>query len=225
LFQSLVDSAPNLLKLRRLDLKAMLDIPYRQRSQIRDKWEAKLKQVFLRKKEDPLPFFSLRKPQQQTNNEKEAAGKTAAGKSRRSARAALAAESPSRFSSRIAMHHNRASPSSRGSSVGRGLRDGLGRPSYVDPDSDEDEEEEDDGDDNDDEEKSSVQSGSSRNGSASPGELFCHGMCEKVEIQLDNQKPAEETFGMEDFLDDAADDLSDEEWNGDDEDVDVGYAW
>jgi hypothetical protein len=50
-------------------------------------------------------------------------------------------------------------------------------------------------------------------------------MCEKVEIQLDNQKPAEKTFGMEDFLDDEPDDLSDEEWNGDGEDLEVDYAW
>jgi hypothetical protein len=232
LFQSLIDSAPKLLNLRRLDLKAMLDIPYRQRSQIRDKWEAKLKQVFLREKRDPLPFFSLRQQpstgRQQTDNE---TVKTASGKSRRSAAAAaraMVAESPSRWSSRIAMHH-RSGPSSRASSVGRGLRDGRGRPSYAEPDTDTDEDDEEDGEEE--KEVEEEEGEESQSGSGSPasqvGEAatFRHGMCEKVEIQLDNQKPAEKTFGMEDFLDDEPDDLSDEEWNGDGEDLEVDYAW
>lgn len=221
LFQSLVDSAPKLLNLRSLDLKAMLDIPYRQRSQIRDKWEARLKQVFLREQTDPKPFFTLR-PQQQ---EEETSGKVAASK-KSSKRPPL--ESSSRRSGRIALFCAN-SQSSRASSVGRDLRHGLGRPSYAEVDTDVDDEEDDDEESQDQEEKEEEEGSTADNDGASPSTaepaLFRHGMCGKVDIQLDNQKPAEKTFGMEDFLDDEDDDLEDEDWDGDDEDLDVGYAW
>jgi hypothetical protein len=54
---------------------------------------------------------------------------------------------------------------------------------------------------------------------------FRHGMCEKVEILLDNQTPMETTLTMDDFLDSEPDDLSDGDWAGQDEDSDTGYAW
>ena len=228
LFQSLVDSAPKLRRLRRLDLKAMLDIPYRQRSEIRDRWAATLKHVFLREAEDPRPVYSLRQQQAPSSatDESSALKKKPSKKSRRSAR--LAPESPSRRSSRIAMQQATPSPSSRASSVGRELRNGLNRPSYVEPDTDMDEDDEEEDDDDDDD----IGSGhdNSHGQPASPAETagavpFRHGLCEMVELQLDNQKPAERTWRMEDFLDDEDDDLSDEDWDGDDEELDVGYAW
>jgi hypothetical protein len=221
LFQSLIDSAPKLLKLRRLELKAMLSIPIQERSQLRNKWERKLKQVLLRKKEDPRPFSSLRKPVQPANGE---AVKNALKKPRKPAHA-MATESPSRRSNRIAVKWS--TPSSRASSVGRDLRHGLGRPSYAEPDTDD---EEDDGDDVEAEEQDDNASSSGSqppSPTASAGEevLFRHGMCEKVEIQLDNQKSVETTLTMDDFLDSENDDLSDDDWVGDDEDFDTGYAW
>jgi hypothetical protein len=227
LFQSLVDSAPKLLKLRQLVLKAMLDIPYRKRSAIRDKWEAELKRVFLRKSEDPRPVFSMRQQPasarlMQTGKNDETVESPSRKKARKSpASTAMAATSPTRRSSRIAMQLS--GPSSRASSVGRDLRHGAGRPSYAEPDTDDDDEEE--------EEVDSPQSGKGREPtspitSTVEATPFRHGMCEKVEIQLDNQKPAETTWGMEDFMDNEADDLSDEDWNGDDEEFgDFGYAW
>ncbi|KAL2263260.1 hypothetical protein VTK26DRAFT_7525 [Humicola hyalothermophila] len=232
LFQSLVDSAPKLLSLRHLVLKAMLDIPYRQRSQIRDKWAARLKQVFLREQTDPKPLFSLRQ-QQQTDKEVSTTSATEGKTAPRRKSSRKSPGTPSRRSGRIAAF--RASPhaSSRASSVGRDLRHGLGRPSYAEPDTDVDDDEDDDVEEGTGEEKEEESSNGSfgadgrhacQNSSAAAS-LFRHGMCEKVEIQLDNQKPAEKTFGMEDFLDSEADDLSDEDWDGDDEDLDVGYAW
>jgi hypothetical protein len=211
LLQSLVDSAPKLLKLRRLDLKAMLSIPILQRSQLRNKWDRKLRQVFLREKEDPQRLFSLRKPAQKPNLE---AAENATKKPRKAARA-LSAENPSRRSGRIALKWS--NPSSRASSVGRDLRSGLGRPSYAELDTDDDEDddelqEEENG------EEAGPSSGESQpaspTGSAPGGEElpFRHGMCEKVEIQLDNQKSAETTLTMDDFLDSEADDLSDDDW-------------
>ena len=222
LFQSLVDSAPSLPKLRRVDLKAMLSIPILQRSQLRNKWDRKLRQVFLREKQDPRPLFSLRKPVQRTGGE--------APKTPKKPRPALAAETPSRRSNRLVMH--RSNPSSRASSVGRGLRHGLGRPSYAEPDTDEEEadfeedggEEEGDGQDGGDESGES-QPASPAAGAGDTAAFFRHGMCEKVEIQLDNQKSAETTLTMDDFLDSEHDDLSDDDWVGEDEDFDTGYAW
>ncbi len=226
LVQSLVDNAPKLLRLRRLDLKAMLSIPIQQRSQLRNKWHRKLRQVFLREKQDPLPLFSLReKPVPQTvtaATKKLLTPKKPSGHLR-----ALAAENPSRRISRLVAQSPH--PSSRASSVGRDLRHGLGRPSYAEPDTDEDEddldeeEEEEEG-----QEGEGTESGESQPATPAAGEpaaFFRHGMCEKVEIQLDNQKSAETTLTMDDFLDSEHDDLSDDDWVGDDEDFDTGYAW
>jgi hypothetical protein len=220
LFESLVDSAPKLLKLRRIELKAMLSIPIQERSQLRNKWERKLRHVFLREKQDPVPLFSLRKPPQQPSAKEV---KSTPKKGRTSARA-LAAENPSRRSGRIAVHLS--NPSSRASSVGRDLRHGLGRPSYAEPETDEDED-----DDGDDEEEQVADGSSASSQPESPASSagmevpFRHGMCEKVEIQLDNQKSAETTLTMDDFLDSENNDLSDDDWTGQDEDSDNGYAW
>lgn len=225
LIQSLIKSAPKLLKLRQLELKAMLSIPIQERSRLRNKWEAKLKRIFLREKTDPKPFFSLRNP---TRRQTLATAATERP-TKKTRKPAHAAESPSRRSTRLAVH--RSNPSSRASSVGHDLRHGLGRPSYAEPDSDMDDEEED----------GEEQEG--KDGSSSPGEsgpasptdagaaagetapFFRHGMCEHVVIQLDNQKSAETTLTMDDFLDSEGDDLSDDDWAGEDEDFESGYAW
>ncbi|KAK4133020.1 hypothetical protein BT67DRAFT_68864 [Trichocladium antarcticum] len=233
LFESLIDSAPTLPNLRRLDLKAMLDIPYRQRSQIRDKWEAKLKQVFLREIQDPRPAFSLRRQPSATDARGAHNGEpvnTTSGRSRKSGAAsrAKAVESPApRWSNRIATHRRRPSlPASRASTAGRGLRNGRGRPSYAEWDSDTDTDMDGDGDEDGDEDDGTRSgSGSARASTAGEAAVVRQGLCERVEIQLDNQKPAEKTFGMEDFLDEEPDDSLDEEWNGADEDLDVEYAW
>ena len=127
---------------------------------------------------------------------------------------------------------HRSNPSSRASSVVRGVRHGLGRPSYAEPDTDEEEAdfEEDGGEGEGDGPDGGGESGESQPASPAAGAgdtaaFFRHGMCEKVEIQLDNQKSAETTLTMDDFLDSEHDDLSDDDWVGEDEDFDTGYAW
>ncbi|KAL2160329.1 hypothetical protein VTH06DRAFT_1502 [Thermothelomyces fergusii] len=229
LFQSLVDSAPRLLRLRRLELKAMLSIPIQERSRLRNKWGCKLKQVFLREREEPKPLFSLRQKPRPPDAER--AAKRTPKRSRRLG-GALAAESPSRRSSRIAGQSSNSS--SRAGSIGRELRHGLHRPSYAEPDTDEDEEEEEEEDNENGAEpvRARTADGSGTRGrpeaAASPADaeaLFRHGMCEKVEIQLDNQKSAETTLTMDDFLDSGHDDLSDDDWVGQDDESDNGYAW
>ncbi|KAL2149498.1 hypothetical protein VTH82DRAFT_8149 [Thermothelomyces myriococcoides] len=230
LFQSLVDSAPRLPRLRWLELKAMLSIPIQERSRLRNKWGRKLRQVFLREKEDPKPLFSLRKkppPPEAENITK----KTPNKKSHKPG-VVLPAESPSRRSSRLAEQSSNSS--SRAGSIGRELRHGLNRPSYVEPDTDEDEEDEEESDEDDAEPGGAHppdrlgNAGNNPEPMASPEDeeaLFRHGMCEKVEIQLDNQKSVETTLTMDDFLDSGNDDLSDDDWVGQDGESDDGYAW
>ncbi|KAK3387003.1 hypothetical protein B0H63DRAFT_145280 [Podospora didyma] len=199
-FRSLVDSAPRLLKLRELDIKAMLDIPFRQRSALRDKWEAKLKDMFLRKKTDPLPFFSLRSLLGSSEAVNAVAPRTAP-KSH--------TEAASRRSTRV-LTRVLSNASSRASSVGREMRNGRARPSYAEADTDD----EDDGEEGmTDPEEESPPAGQRENESSPVADSFCHGMCHKVDIQLDNQKPTEEVWRMEDFRDgDDSDDPSDEDW-------------
>ncbi|EAQ83845.1 hypothetical protein CHGG_10249 [Chaetomium globosum CBS 148.51] len=222
LFQSLADSSSKLLKLRHLELKAMLSIPILERSRLRNKWERKLRYIFLRENQDPVPLFSLRNPAQPPDRQEV---KRASKKPSKSTRA-LPAGYPSRRSDRL-KRSNSPSPSS---SIGaaRSLRNGLGRPSYAEPDTDEDEDEE-EGDEAEggqgvDESVSSSQpeSPASSAGNEVP---FRQGMCEKVEIQLDNQKSVETTLTMDDFLDSENNDLSDDDWVGQDDDEDTGYAW
>ncbi|KAK4234305.1 hypothetical protein C8A03DRAFT_18765 [Achaetomium macrosporum] len=219
LFQSLVDNAPKLLKLRRLDLKAMLNIPIHERSKLRNKWDTKLKRVFLREMTDPLPLFSLRRQSQRTAAE--SIMSTTLKKSRKSGGGASVDTTPTRRSSRLASQLS--NPSSRASSLGRDLRSGLRRLSYAEPDTDgDDEEEEKEGEDGRSAESHRM---SPTNTMADEVLPFRHGMCEKVEILLDNQKTTERTLTMDDFLDSEHDDLSDDDWAGQDEDSDTGYAW
>ncbi|KAK3683707.1 hypothetical protein B0T22DRAFT_468632 [Podospora appendiculata] len=225
-FQSLVDCAPRLPQLRCLDLKTMLDIPFRQRSALRDKWDMMLKKVFLRKLSDPRPFFTLRSNQ---SGEKDSGKSTRTARRSQNATASPAEPSPSRRSSRRVAATSgipgmqTTSPSSRASSIGRDLRNGITRPSYAEPDTDDDEDDlessEQENADESDEKESLLSSPPS-----SEADVFRQGMCEKVEIFLDNQKPTETTFNMNDFLDDELSDDLDEDWDGDVDD-DAGYAW
>ena len=55
-------------------------------------------------------------------------------------------------------------------------------------------------------------------------DLYVQGMCDVVDVWLDNQRPAEEQLKEEDFIDDEA--SGDEDWNGDDDMPGEGsYAW
>ncbi|KKY28733.1 hypothetical protein UCDDS831_g00118 [Diplodia seriata] len=55
-------------------------------------------------------------------------------------------------------------------------------------------------------------------------EKFIQGMCEIVDIRIDNLRPREEQFNENDFLDSEV--SGDEDWNGEDNfGVDDRYAW
>ncbi len=214
-FQSLAGSALQLPMLRHLAIKAMLDIPWRQRSEMRDKWVARLKTIFKRQAQDPKPVHTLQstglehkhKPTAPLN--KIRVRRDSAEASRRSGRIAALVPGPPSRSSSAARVSRRPGP-------------GHIRVSYREPDSDDEMDDEDElaaEDSADDEREEGATSPSSAN------EQFIQGLCDVVDIRFDNQKPMETQYGMEDFLDsDHAN--SDDEWMGDDDGAEgTEYAW
>ncbi|KAK1779428.1 hypothetical protein QBC45DRAFT_411623 [Copromyces sp. CBS 386.78] len=233
LFQSLIKAAPDLPDLRIININAKLNIPIRQRSEMRDRWEARLKGVFLRKWEDPKPPFTLHPPRPTTTKqmmptfstskippsatkrsrtdkwvaqsiESQQGSSSQSQSTRRSAR--IAALSPSASSSA-----GGGTPSlSRGNSFQRGEREMSVTSSLC--------------------LSAEELSLSPREANVAGEILYRHGWCEKVELQLDNQKLTEQTLTMEDFVDGSGgdDDDEDSEWDGMDRDDYYGgggYAW
>ncbi|KAK3392634.1 hypothetical protein B0T20DRAFT_60924 [Sordaria brevicollis] len=225
LFHSLIKAAPDLQDLRIININAKLNIPIRQRSEMRDRWEARLKGVFLRKWEDPKPLFTLRPPESPTRKQLLPAFLTSSKipplASKRSRTDKWVAQSiegqqdsnsasqSTRRSARIAALSTGPSSTGGTPSPARGISNsGFRR-------------------------ESRSMSLSAEELSLSPREanvageiLYRHGWCEKVELQLDNQKLTEQTLTMEDFVDGGGDDDEDEdsEWDGMDRDDDYGYG-
>ncbi|TDZ34730.1 hypothetical protein C8035_v002643 [Colletotrichum spinosum] len=195
--QSFIDSAPTLPMLRHLSIKAMLDIPWRSRSGFRKSWQEKLEKVFLRHVVEPEPNFSLRsRPDSEVVEIKRRSRKSHG--------------EPTRRSSRVVADSRR---SSRGSSSSRGLRENKRKPqSYREPDSDEFES---DGD-VDMEESEDVESVKNEEAAEESGSTFVQGLCSVVDINVDNQKPREHQYSMDDFLNDDRDFETDEDWDGHD---------
>lgn len=235
-FQSLINQAPNLRKLRCLAIKAMLDVPWRQRSVFRDKWVRKFKQVFLRKSTAPKPFHSL--IQWPTMK---------GGPVTRPEPIAQSSEDellPARRSTRIATQPVPIAPPPqdelpptrrkrrRAPTWTRDLRDRKrAHVSYKDPDTDEGLTEPEESDDEDplaaqDYSMSATSVPASPSLEADSAEPFIHGLCNVVNILLDNQKPREVQWGIEDFLNEASGESQDGEWTSDErlEESD-GYAW
>ncbi|CAK7264966.1 hypothetical protein SEPCBS119000_001262 [Sporothrix epigloea] len=225
-FQSLLDSAPHMPNLRVLTIKAMLNIPWRQRCKIRDRWESAFDRVFKRRETSPEPASSLSYYDRQEKQDESPRG---------TAKARRTNSKPSRRSHRIATHVD--SPSSCASSVSRSLRtkQSRNRVSYREPDTDEDMPSSDDSsEDSEGAEEEEVagaatqeQGESKHNGATSTrptnDQEFVHGLCDVVDIRIDNQKPCEIQYSMLDFLDSEHSSL-DDEWTEDRED-DLDYAW
>ena len=223
-FGSLVDNAEHLPCLRHLELKAMLDIPIRQRSEIRDKWTAELKRVFLREWKPPAPFYSIRTAPKN--------GQNPASSTRKPKPAQAKTTDPTRRSTRVPTHGPMPGNSSRSSSARRGLR-GRHAQSYAEPDSDidmdfdEDEEEEEENLALPDSPPATKESAAAAAAAEQASHAkYIHGMCEVVDIKLDNQKLTEQTWSMNDFLDSESDDPTDDDWElTGDREADDHYAW
>jgi hypothetical protein len=221
-FQSLVAHAATLPMLRHLEIKMLLNIPIRERCHMRDKWEAKLKEVFLRPLTDPEPVQSLRStPIDETELVTQI--RTPGRKSKGTKLSAIDWSPPPRRSSRVATQPSDGS--SRANSVGRDVRAGS-RPCYTEPDTDEDIFS--DAADSDEEDKPKEMSQFARELSdfsdEGPKATFIQGMCDVVDIQIDNQKLRETQWTADDFLDSEPEDLTEDEWDGEDGEED-GLAW
>lgn len=238
-FQSLVDQAPKMSRLRCMAVKAMLDVPWRQRCEFRDRWVSMLRRVFLRKQTKPQPYHSLIQwpllkgvptPREPTTHETSTDVRDAAVDThiRRSTRIAthVATPAPLPIETNLDNRRKRKRTASSARDLRRPKRAAI---SYKDPDTDEDldllETEESEGEEPQDPSPPSTPPESP----LSPDEdvPFVHGLCEVVNIRFDNQKPREFQLGMEDFLDEEEHESDDDEWTSDrdrDDDSDV-YAW
>lgn len=236
-FSSFVNQAQDLPKLRQISIKAMLDVPWRQRSEFRDKWVRKLKRVFLRKTARPRPYHSL--IQWPLSGVGQAVQRVEPSK------VDVDDETPPRRSTRIASHAVTPAPVPAVTeapknmrkrkrtliSTSRDLRQRKRADlSYRDPDTDEDldvEESEESEEEAAQEDPSPPSSPPASPSQLSEDEAFVHGLCDVVNIRFDNQKPREFQWGAEDFLDDDTHDSDDAEWTSDREvdDDEDNYAW
>lgn len=205
--QSLIDSAANLPNLRHIALKTMLDIPWKARADMRNKWRERLNKVFLRPFEPPRYQVSLR--------QLEADEPTEVPTKKRKVRD----QEPLRSSGRLAAQFSDSD--SRHSTGSRDLRNRRDRPQYREPDTDEDMDF-----------GSEAEEGSDVEDKPSPtqentleeAQPFIQGLCNVVSLVFDNQKPREMQYGMEDFRDDQAE-SDDDDWDGDKEEDDTVFDW
>lgn len=233
-FSSLINSAPSLMNLRKLIIKASLDsleLGWRDRASFRDKWIGKLQHVFLRHSTPPDPHMRsigiFKENQRQLGNvhrsDRKETGNAArnetpsgrpglrrSGSSRFShveiLRNAIDSDSesdvthlPKRRSSRLKQQDDKSDDASK-SPASRTTSSRLRRRL-----------------------KRSDVSGSTEESDTCAGstdevrpeeEIYIQGLCEVVDIRIDNQRPTEEQFHENDFLDEEPD--GDEDWNGDD---------
>ncbi|KAK6446840.1 hypothetical protein ACSS6W_010597 [Trichoderma asperelloides] len=192
---SLVDNAASLPNLRELVIKTALDIPWQTRAELRHKLRHMVERVFLRSDEDPHDTA--------TSEQMNSTHGTAIPRKRKRSRSP---RSPVRRSNRIEAHVCGLPRRPRRDNTSQ--RQGLGRPLYREPDTDEDE--------FDNTELSDAETQQSSSSDPQP-ELAVQGLCHTVNIIIDNQKTREFPYSMEDFLTDN-EGSSGVEWDGDDDD-------
>ncbi|MCJ1336458.1 hypothetical protein MMC09_001734 [Bachmanniomyces sp. S44760] len=222
LFRSLLESANSLRYLRKLVLKASIEIGWRDRAAFRDKWIGKLQKVFLRKSPPPNAHLcslkAFREYKMHEGNDTEIGsdsdvplmkGQThlRKGLSKQFShveivRASNDSESgedsstlPNRRSRRIKRINQEAELSEgkhESGNTSSGSDDGENRDEVNEENSDK--------------------------------ILQIQGLCNVVDIRIDNLRPTEEQLNENDFLDEEA--SGDEDWNGDDDlPGQEGYAW
>ncbi|KZM28842.1 uncharacterized protein EKO05_0008537 [Ascochyta rabiei] len=210
-FQSLVDSAEELLNLQDLTIIAMVDTDWRQRAKFRSKWTATFQTVFARKWEPPNPHLaslkayrlwkegqnSLRTQESQIEEE-EKVDSFIEGVSEELTKTQATEESDSD----APLLSRRKKQDQQWGSTRLRSRAKVNA-SYDEESEDSDSEHEAE------EEKVS----------------FVQGRCHTVIFRIDNFRPREEIYAEADFLD--AEPSGDDEWNGNDEanDEGGGYAW
>ncbi|KAL7624086.1 hypothetical protein AAE478_005643 [Parahypoxylon ruwenzoriense] len=225
-FESLLQSAPSLPHLRRLAFRIALDISWRQRRELREFWVDRMVRVFKKRAKPPSNFRTLRQPQLGTRREHRTVSQedqetkcrtleSAALPKRRSTR--ISSLTPTSTSSERETPYLTKSELTRMSAVGRELKGLRGSGLLLKEHHAEDEGSED--------ELVADHSDQSRPDRAvkkiskrSLGDNeFVHGLCDVVDIHVDNHRPMEKQYDMDDFLDSAQE--SDPDWDGGDVDI------
>ncbi|EKG11230.1 hypothetical protein MPH_11701 [Macrophomina phaseolina MS6] len=221
-FSSLLDSAEELPELRRLVLKAILNIGWRDRASFRDKWIGRLQRVFLRKSPPPNPHlmsgkrWRMWKEKHLPITPKDSPPKRLVG------RLEQVAVTP-RHKGKAALpeaEEDAEGAEDDGSGPSRRLRPRRAAQFAADSSTSSLSSAN---------EQSSPEDSSSGEGDSSKDwkrikEKHIQGMCEVVYISIDNLRPREEQFNENDFLDSEV--SGDEDWNGEDNFAAAdGYAW
>nr|POE93038.1 hypothetical protein CFP56_64145 [Quercus suber] len=216
LFRSLIDAAEELPDLRYIVLQAHInDVSWRDRIPFREEWVGRLERVFLRKSQPPSSYMgSLRQfrlwkqealPAADVSASKYASSLDEPLMTRRMIQVAI---SPAESSSHVNDgYHALVNPPRRRSlrvaENHNGLTSASGTPG---PDSDSDEETADTDDD-----------------WRTHTEKYIQGLCDVVDVRIDNQRPRENQFTEKDFLDEEV--SGDEDWNENADEIEDGYAW
>ncbi|KAI1800137.1 hypothetical protein F4811DRAFT_540400 [Daldinia bambusicola] len=219
-FQSLVSSASELPHLRRLALRIALDIGWRQRQELREFWVDKMAKIFKRKIKPRKDFKAVRAPpvrSQRQDQKKELKPKISTPTTlpqRRSTR--IANLSPAPTSSEGEPNYISKAELTRASAISKELKRLKGSGLLL-KERDADDEESEDELAADHSDQSQLERKVRRFSSQLPDNEFIHGLCDVVDIQVDNHRPMERQFDMEDFLDFS--ELSDPDWDGGDADI------
>ena len=206
-FTSLIERARDLSDLRRLVLSVSLDVSWRERAKMRDVWEDKFKRVFLRKPKPPNPHWWSINSYNQWKNKNVAEVVISPPKPEISKSITQTIEETAtdddESESDVPMTRKRKAPAQ---ATTRRLRP---RRNATDDDSTAAEE------------PVSTLGGSLRDMVMQNLETHIQGMCDEVDVRIDNLRPREEMFHESDFLD--SEPSGDEEWNGVDLDFDELY--
>ena len=240
LFQSLLDSATSLSHLRTLIVKASVQIGWRDRANFRERWIGQLRRTFLRHAPPPKRFEGLQdnRVEQIVEVKVDSAGSAQSDTSRQvSSRRSSLRKRPSRQSihdelvkdflssetdsdapmvSAVARRSKRLLEQDRDFTTAaepeeaRPATRARGRPRSRPV-----QDVEDSG-------KGSNDDGGKKEDSKD--DIFVQGLCNVVDIRIDNLRPAEQQFDENDFLDEEL--SGDEDWNGEDVPLsDAVHAW
>lgn len=228
-FDSLIDSSEKLSDLRKLIIQAIISVGWRDRATFRDQWCGSLTRVFKRVSDPPQPIFTLPRPileieasAQEASDHEEEEQTSESGPSRRSFRSTTQKALTGRYAesdsgsesaasdseavpsededilppSPVLTHRQRAHQAhmKRELEVLKQTASGF---TSMDSSADDD---------------ADAFRRSPKKDKKKKGKEFIQGMCDIVEIRIDNLRPTENEFTEADFLDDER--SGDEDWDG-----------
>ncbi|KAI0544221.1 hypothetical protein F4679DRAFT_54018 [Xylaria curta] len=207
-FGSLMKNAKALPNLRRLEFKVILNIEWRQRQEMRRSLADQMTRVFKRKQSPPKEQKTLHQQDDMRSNSIDEADMLKFA-TRRSTRIIDQSLKP--------VSNKDGTSASGNRNLGRALPTRRSLKSLRAFDAD------DEGSSEDELSQGPVNTRRNMTRTATAREAglrdeeFIHGLCDIVDIQVDNQRPAERQYDMDDFLD--SPEQSDPEWNSDEDDV------